>query len=304
MKNVLLNAELYAAVKKAYFEGENITDFLKCRLGIEANIPEIIEIAYHLQSGSYIEYLADHGDAYKSYCAEISSCLSRFLTDKSVLLDVGSGELVTITGLLGQLTQKPASTYVCDLSYSRLLTGVRHFEQICPSVIAGIVPVVADMFALPFMSKSISITTSSHALEPNGGRVYEILTELFRVTSDLLVLFEPCYECGSLDIKQRMDRLGYIKGISDSVHDLGGRILELFPLKTCFNPLNPTHCFVIEPPRHTMGTSSNIDFTVPGSDFQLVQTETGLFSSETGLFFPMIGNIPVLRLDKSVMFMQ
>jgi hypothetical protein len=304
MHKVTIDAELYAATIQAYSEGQNITNFLKDRLRVETNIPEIIELAYHLQSGSYIEFVKHHCDLHNSYCAELSSCLSKYVTDKSVLLDVGSGELTSITGLLGNLSQKPKLTYVCDLSYSRLLTGLRHFDQICPSIIAGMVPVVTDMFALPFLSKSITITTSSHALEPNGGRCLEILTELFRVTSDLLVLFEPCYEQGRLEIKQRMDSLGYIKGISDTVENLGGRIVDLFPLTTFTNPLNPTYCYVIEPPRHTEMTNSNVGYTVPGSDYQLVQTESGFFSPETGLIFPVIGEVPVLRLDKSVVIIQ
>jgi hypothetical protein len=109
-----IRAEVYAVARKAYLEGENIMQFLKNYLGIETNSPEIVEIAYHLQCGSYIEFHKDH--------------------------------------------------------------------------------------------------------------------------------------C--------MDTLGYVNGISDTVYELGGRIVESYPLKTFFNPLNPTFCYVIEPPRQpTLGRS-------------------------------------------------
>ena len=71
----------------------------------------------------------------------------------------------------------------------------------------------------------MNVTTSSHALEPNGGRLKQLMAELFRVTIDKLVLFEPCYEINTDAGKERMDRLGYIKNLDGVIAELGGKII-------------------------------------------------------------------------------
>ena len=45
------------AVRQAYSRGENVTSLLRRQLGLEFNTEQIIEIAYDLQAGSYIEFL-------------------------------------------------------------------------------------------------------------------------------------------------------------------------------------------------------------------------------------------------------
>ncbi len=110
-------------------------------------------------------------------------------------------------------------------------------------------PFVADINEIPLLDKSINITTSSHALEPNGGKLKELLKELFRVTADKLVLFEPCYKINTQEGKNRMDNLGYIKNIEEIVSDLGGKMIDKVAIKNISNPLNPTACFIITPPK-------------------------------------------------------
>jgi hypothetical protein len=92
-----------------------------------------------------------------------------------------------------------------------------------------------------------------------------------------------------------MDRLGYIKNIQEETMDLGGSVLEIIPLKNIINPLNPTACYVIEPPlSKTDSTENNTNFCVPGTDFCLKKCETYMVSKDTGLLFPTIDNVPIL----------
>jgi hypothetical protein len=73
------------------------------------------------------------------------------------------------------------------------------------------VPFVADISETPLLDKSVNVTISSHALEPNRSKLPELLLEIFRVTKDKIILFEPFYEFNTDEGEQRMHGLGYIK---------------------------------------------------------------------------------------------
>ena len=67
-----------------------------------------------------------------------------------------------------------------------------------------------------------------------------------------------------------MDKLGYIKNISIAVKILGGRLLETIPIKNVTNKLNPTACYIIQPPKKLYKTKTNkIIFCAPGSNLPL-----------------------------------
>lgn len=43
-------------IRQQFDLGSNVTDLLKAQLGVEQNSSEIIEIAYDLQAGEYIDF--------------------------------------------------------------------------------------------------------------------------------------------------------------------------------------------------------------------------------------------------------
>jgi hypothetical protein len=143
-------------------------------------------------------------------------------------------------------------------------------------------------------------------LEPNGANLEEIFIELFRVTIDRLVLFEPCFEINSEAGKRRMERLGYIKNIDSVVEKLGGAVIEKISIRNITNPLNPTVCFVIAPP--VCGTTSanifNTEgrfFSVPGTSIPLQEFENYHFSNQVGMCYPKLRSIPVLRSSVAIL---
>ena len=87
---------------------------------------------------------------------------------------------------------------------SRILKGMDFAKQYMGNQYAKLHTFVADIKRIPLLNKSINITISSHALEPNGLNLREIMIELFRVTTDKLILFEPCYEINTNEGKIRM----------------------------------------------------------------------------------------------------
>ena len=214
--------------------------------------------------------------------------------------------MTTLSFVLDNLSVSPSQVIGTDISWSRLRLGLDfvdgYFEEDPPPIRA----ISCEMGSLPFSSKSVDVTISNHALEPNGLDVASVMKELFRVTKNHLVLFEPYYEGSSQEVKNRMDHHGYFKGIEKIVEDLGGSIEKITRLENPLNPLNPTHCFVVAPPAAKAGTEGDSsrfageNLTVPGTDSPILLREGFYHSSFFGLCFPILEGIPILRLNRSI----
>jgi hypothetical protein len=294
------------AVKIAYKEGKNITELLRFQKNVLENTPEIIETAYDLQAGSYIENILKNPKQSIAYSTELAQILDLHLRKNDSLLDVGTGELTTLSQIILRLHIKPTSVFAFDISWSRVYKGISFAKENLKDDYKAIKPFVADLNEIPLLSKSINITTSSHALEPNGGNLKEIMQELFRVTIDKLVLFEPCFEINSKEGKDRMEKLGYIKDMDGVIKELGGELLDKIKIKNISNPLNPTVCFVIKPPpakeinSNKMSTTRDI-FSVPGTNIPLKKIDACYFSSKVGLCYPTLKSIPILKSNVAIL---
>lgn len=292
--------------KKAFNAGENITELLRSQKGNESNISEIIEAAYDVQAGSYIEFSKSNLDFVSSYASELADILSKYIKDNDSLIDIGTGEITTLSQVLFRLKKLPRKVYAFDISWSRIYKGIFYAKDILNFNYKSLNIFVADISEIPLSDKSINITTSNHALEPNGDKLIELLRELFRITIDKLILFEPCFEINNSEGKKRMERLGYIKNIDGVVKDLGGEVVEKIIIKNIANPLNPTVCFIISPPQ-IHGSSKSIEkfkkfsYTVPGTSFQIKRQGNFYFSNQIGLCYPIIKGIPIFKAKNAVL---
>lgn len=304
-KGALKHFDLLAA-RKAYAAGENVTGLLRRQKNVAANTSEIIETAYDLQAGTYIDAVNANPGQPVRYAKEIAALLDRHIVPNGSLLDVGTGELTTLSLLTQSLSVKPESIYAFDVSWSRIHKGLAFAKDNMGADYEKLTAFVGDILEIPLLDKSIDVTTSSHALEPNGGRLKELLAELFRVTRNKLVLFEPCYEINTQEGRARMDALGYIKDIEGALAELGGTLVEKTRIENIANPLNPTVCFVIAPPSCDAqaileNASAPEIFSVPGANAPLQKIDGFFFSNETGLCFPILKNIPVLKRHSAIL---
>ena len=304
MKQQLNHLDLVRA-RNAYDNGVNIIDALKSESGSSINTSSIIEIAYDLQAGSYIEHAKNNHEQHSAYTGELAKILSNHIRNGDSLLDIGTGEMTTLTGVLNSLNNIPKYIYAFDISWSRIFKGRQYLSEFLKEKKIRVKSFVADIRQIPLLDNSISITTSSHALEPNGGSLDDLLKELFRVTKDKLVLFEPCYELNSKEGQDRMDKLGYIKEIDRIVIENGGIIEERFLLSNINNPLNPTACYIITPPEKSIQKTKKQPhqslFSVPGTDLPLIKQNNFYINNETGLCFPVIKDIAILKCDQAIL---
>lgn len=292
--------------RKARESGENIAAALRERRGEAGNSDEIIEIAYELQAGSYVQFAEANKEKLEKFTREYADLLQPFVSDNSVLLDVGSGELTTLSLVLEKLPVTPACVIGTDISWSRLRIGTDYAKGVFGESGPNLSAISCEIESLPFASKTIDLSISNHALEPNGKSVASLLEELFRVTRGRVVLFEPYYEGSSQEAKNRMELHGYFKGLEEIVDSLGGQIEKIIPLSNSLNKLNQTHCFIISPPRRRSiqgeyDASLEAILTVPGTDSPILLGEGFYYSPFFGVAFPILDGIPILRTKSSIL---
>ena len=121
-------------LKKLYDQGQNIISLLRQEFGASKNTPEIIEISYDMQTGSYIEAMKNEDMAQhkEEYTEEIAKVILSLCQPKS-LLEAGVGEATTLSGVSKHL-ENDVSNYGFELELvesrlcKRLATYTRNKE--------------------------------------------------------------------------------------------------------------------------------------------------------------------------------
>ena len=278
------------SAKAAFKRGENVTSYLKEQFDKDVNTPEIIEIAYDLQAGSYVDLTRKNRNQWQDYTKEIAAILGCYIENGNNILDVGTGEMTTLSGVANHCYSGSSNYYACDISWSRLQKGLKFVnEELRKDIFERLLPFVANLFNLPFADKSIDIIWTSHSLEPNGGREKEALTELLRVARKKIILFEPYYEQNSPEGKERMEKLGYIKGIPRVIEELGAICEEIIPISNVHNPLNPTYAFVVQP-YNTQANNGGL-WACPSTQLPMYRRIDCFWSEFSMLAYPIIPDI-------------
>jgi hypothetical protein len=290
-------------LREAYSRGENITQLLSATYReTDFDRQDIIEIAYDIQSGSYIREAMDHPERLSRYALEIKDLGIRHIAEGNVILDCGAGELTTVSVLSEHFPAK-SRLVACDISLSRLRVGRRFAERFMrPDIARNLSIFVADMGSLPLADNSVDVVFTSHALEPNHGRERELLTELLRVARRKLILFEPSWENASSQARARMEQHGYVRGMPQHIQEAGGHLVAVEALPNPLNPLNPTYCYVVEPIDNSSPPfSAELKFQCPRSGHALQNHQSYWWSCEGGWAYPEIDGIPCLREKHGVL---
>jgi SAM-dependent methyltransferase len=282
---------------RALFErGENIVNWIQAREHSGAISTTGILYSYDVQAGSYIAELETPG------ARELKNNLGRQLGARlqelrpGSILEAGVGEGTSLAAILNHMQAPPARIFGFDLSLSRLLFARRYLaDEGWPKVELF----TGDLERIPLASGSVDVVVTIHAVEPNRGREQVILSELLRVARRHLVVIEPSYEMASPDARARMDRLGYVRGLPETLRRMGcpARSVERWPHNS--NPLNEAALIVVE--KSAGHPELEPRFISPVSGGQLIQRSDCWFCPEDGHAFPILAGIPCLTVDNAVL---
>jgi ubiquinone/menaquinone biosynthesis C-methylase UbiE/uncharacterized protein YbaR (Trm112 family) len=285
-------------IKELYDKGENIIQYFRNSNNTDLNSLESILISYDFQSGTYTKQLKQSQEFNTKYTALIAEIIDN-LTQKStyIIMEAGVGEATTLGNVVKKLINSPVKFFGFDLSLSRLLYANKFLKSID---LSNYLVFTGNLFNIPVLSNSVNVVYTSHSIEPNGGKEKEALSELYRITKNYLVLFEPCYELASDEAKQRMERNGYVKNLKKHAEELGYKVLkhELLPLS--INPLNPTALLLIEKSAEFGHTDTTI-IACPITTTALTDKTSYYFAKESYLAYPIIENIPCLLPQNAIL---
>jgi len=293
MKRLPINAK---KIRDMYRQGLNIMSYLRELNSQEKNVVQTIEISYDLQSGDYTDAMKNPAYLqYKiNYCQSLAnhfSCLEQY----DSIMEAGIGEATTLATLLDCLP-KQIKSYGFDLSWSRIayankwLRSKEHNKtQLC----------TGDLFNIPFLDNSIDVVYTSHSIEPNGGNEEAILRELYRVAKKYVVLLEPAYEFANDQARQRMESHGYCKELKKTCDDLGYKVIKNQLFEYSSNVLNPTMIIIIEK-LAKVGSVADV-FACPLHKTPLRQSNNALYSEEALSLYPIIDDIPCLRIENGIL---
>lgn len=289
-----------SAVRRLYRDGVNVIEHLRGQLGGRLNTEQLVETSYDLQAGTYVEYVTRHPELCVPYQQDVARVLDSCIEAGDSVADIGTGEMTTLAPVAEACYVKVSTAYALDISLSRLLVGKHYLQDRLAAVLAAKVqPVAASLFQLPFADAGIDVVWTSHALEPNGGREREALVELARVCRKRLVLFEPSYENNSAEGRQRMDRLGYVKGLKEILESLPDIELEqVLRIDTTENALNPSYAHIARRKRIAPRRASELH--CPLSHGPLERRDGYCYARSSLLAYPVIAGVPVLRVDKGI----
>jgi ubiquinone/menaquinone biosynthesis C-methylase UbiE len=300
-----MNIEDYFLAKSVYENNENITSALKKHLGLKKNSYEIIEIAYDLQAGEYSKKAEVNQVFYNNRAQEVFQFIDANIKHIESMLDVGSGELTMFARVARNMSfNSNIKLFATDISLSRLVVGRK---SLTPSfeIIKKINLVVADTAKLPFVTNGIDLIITDHSLEPNGGRLKELLRECFRVARRYCVFVEPSNALQSAEGLKRMESLGYIFDLEKNVVNLGGRIVARHTTVNNYNEMNKSEMLLVEVPRANLDKiyiKDELPYAYPGTDYKLRRTGDLLVNEQSGFVFPILHNVPLLLEKNRILF--
>ena len=285
-------------LKKLYDSGDNIIEFLrKSKNGIESS--DMIMISYDLQAGKYIDK-AQNNPKHEEKVTDMYVSIINEINTGGAILEAGVGEATTFGGLIPKLQKKYIQSFGFDISYSRVAYARRYLDSMNLNyweILCG------DLFNSPFLDNSIDIVYTSHTLEPNGGREEDALMELYRITKEYLILFEPIYEFATDSSKAHMEKHGYVKGLYETAKRLGMNIIE-YKLLFSENPLSPNNTGVLIIKKEMIDDlhleRKGQYLACPVTKLPLEKIRRNFYCSESMLLYPVIDSVPCLLPDNAI----
>ncbi len=232
---------------------------------------------------------------YDAYFAELAGIIAAFAPKEARIAEAGVGEATTLAGVLSRMRANAVTPYGFDISWSRIRLGREHLKS-KGLPYDGLV--VGDLFAAPFADDALDVVYTSHSIEPNGGKEREAVRELYRMTREFLLLFEPAYDLAGSEARKRIEDNGYVTDLMGAVQEEKFEVLEHRLLDSSINPLNPTGVTVIRKKRPKPRPEQA--FACPITRAEMRRFADSFFCPDSLLAYPVIGEVPCLRPENAV----
>lgn len=158
---------------------------------------------------------------------------------------------------------------------------------------------MGDIFSLPLQTSSINVMYTFLALEPNGGHERELLTELYRVAHDYIILFEPAWEFANVEQRERMVHHGYVKDLYACAKSLEYDVVSYDLLGLSFHSLHPIGCMIIHKHSNT-AESTSTPWGCPVTH-EVLEYHRGCYvARNSGLIYPIMDSIPCLMQNQAM----
>lgn len=283
-------------LQQLYNQGINITQKMREDAGLEQNTDEIIELAYELQTGSYIQAMErpEICRIKQEYSYELAKTITGLCQPASIL-EAGVGEGTALSGVLKHLPSDTRS-YGFDLSWSRTVYARQWLERNRKT--SSTTLFTGNLLSIPMADESVDVVYTSHSIEPNGGKEAHCIRELFRVARKYVILLEPGYELASKEAQSRMDMHGYCRDLKGTAERMGRKIVHhgLFPVSA--NPLNPTAVTIIE--KLPSNDVPEEVLVCPKFKTPLERLGEMFYSPEALSVYPILLGIPCLQIENAI----
>lgn len=295
------NLAMIMKIKSVYETGGNIIQYLKGSHDTKNDI-ESIMISYDLQSGSYLEEYQQDANFRKQkhqQAEKIARLIDEFSCSVHSVMELGVGEATTLIPLLEHIKRKDIRWVGGnDISYSRIYVAKKFAEE---KNMKNINLFVADIFNMPLADNSIDVVYTNHSLEPNGGSEAILLEELYRIAKKYIILLEPDYERADIKSKQRMDKHGYVKGLSRIAKEKNWHIIVDEPFGISLNVANPTGLLVIQKDAKTNDLFEELTYRCPVTYTEIKKVGNAYFSPQSMLAYPIMNDIALLRKENAIL---
>ena len=274
--------------------GENIIEFLTDQhMHTTSELDEMI--SYDIRAGMDVKGYKEQPEIYD---AVVSRIIDLVLSLKEVkggrILECGSGEGIILSNLIRQMGKYFELARGVDISWSRVSYAKRFTAEL--GVDSDIDYYVADFFKLPFNDNSFDVLYTMDGIYAMGGNEQSVIKELYRVSSKYLMLIEPSYEFGNDAVKERIDRLGYVKNLFQIVEEMGLEVVRYEPFGVDINPMNPAAVLII---KKNQRTSDNY-LCCPVTHEEMQVIGNCYYSSKSFLSYPIVNNIPCLTEGNAI----
>lgn len=249
---------------------------------------EIKKIKYSVVQNAHYKWLAN-------------TIIEKDLKNISNLIEIGAGELTTISSLKTFFKNKNINIHASELSWSRINLGQEFFRK--RNIIFSSVS-VASMLQLPYKDNSFDCVLTHYALEELSGYQEKAIRELIRISKRYVILIEASFELGNKYQKRKLFNRNWNLEIIPSIKSNNWNLIKHTLVPYCPDAYHHGAIHIIEKEAVDLDTSKNKFknnfFCCPSCKGEIEHVKSFFKCTRCSVVFPSLENIPVFLTDKGI----